>query len=201
MVDQNHAIFSDDVMTTRFAHLTRLLTLTVALFGTTVPALADLQVCNRTQGRVGVAIGFKDRDGWTTEGWWNIAKGGCETILRGPLVARFYYLYGIDYDQGGEWAGKAYMCTRDKEFTIRGIESCLTRGYDRTGFFEVDTGDQKSWIINFTDPAQPAPAAQAPTPNQPDVGRRSEPRQQRPPSVMPGAMPPGPPGTGFTVPR
>ena len=27
------------------------------------------------------------------------------------------------------------MCTRDKEFTIRGIGDCLARGYDRTGFF------------------------------------------------------------------
>jgi hypothetical protein len=26
------------------------------------------------------------------------------------------------------------MCTRDKEFTIRGIGDCLARGYDRTGF-------------------------------------------------------------------
>ena len=32
------------------------------------------------------------------------------------------------------------MCTRDKEFTSRGIGDCLARGYDRTGFFEVDTG-------------------------------------------------------------
>ena len=193
-------------MTTRFARFPSLFVLAVALIGTAAPALADLQVCNRTQGRVGVAIGFKDRDGWTTEGWWNIAKGGCETILRGPLVARFYYLYGIDYDQGGEWAGKAYMCTRDKEFTIRGTDNCLARGFDRTGFFEVDTGDQKSWIINFTDPAQPtppAPTAQAPAASNPDIGRRSEPRQPRPQpmipgAMIPGAMPPGPPATGFT---
>ena len=41
------------------------------------------------------------------------------------------------------------MCTRDKEFTIRGIEDCLARGYDRTGFFEVDTTEQA--------PQQPLP--------------------------------------------
>ncbi len=117
------------------------------------PAHADLQVCNRTQSRVGLSIGYKDRDGWVTEGWWNIGKGQCETILRGSLVARFYYLYGIDYDQGGEWAGKAFMCSRDKEFTIRGIESCLARGYDRTGFFEIDTADQRDWVVNLTEPA------------------------------------------------
>ena len=46
------------------------------------------------------------------------------------------------------------MCTRDKEFTIRGIEDCLARGYDRTGFFEVDTGEQRSWTVQLTDTAE-----------------------------------------------
>ena len=40
--------------------------------------------------------------------------------------------------------GQAVMCIRDKEFTIRGIGDCLARGYDRTGFFEVDTGGQRA---------------------------------------------------------
>ena len=44
------------------------------------------------------------------------------------------------------------MCTRDREFTIRGVEDCLARGFDRSGFFEVDTGEQKSWTIQLTDP-------------------------------------------------
>ena len=35
------------------------------------------------------------------------------------------------------------MCSRDSEFTIRGTEDCLARGYDRNGFFEVDTGEQR----------------------------------------------------------
>ena len=43
------------------------------------------------------------------------------------------------------------MCARDREFTIRGAENCLARGFDRTGYFEVDTGEQKSWTIQLTD--------------------------------------------------
>ena len=43
------------------------------------------------------------------------------------------------------------MCTRDKEFTIRGTEDCLARGFDRTGFFEVDTGEQPSWTVQLTE--------------------------------------------------
>src|ERR1700754_1421855 len=89
------------------------------------PALADFRVCNRTDGRVGVALGYKDGDHWVTEGWWNIPPGTCETLVRGQLIARYYYLYAQDYDQGGEWSGRAFLCTRDKEFTIQGIADCL----------------------------------------------------------------------------
>jgi uncharacterized membrane protein len=78
-------------------------------------------------------------------------------LLRGALVARYYYIYAVDYDRGGEWSGKAYMCSREKEFTIRGTDNCLARGYDRTGFFEVDTGEQRSWTVQLTDAAEQAP--------------------------------------------
>lgn len=145
----------------------------------TGPAAADLKLCNTTGSRVGVSIGYKDGEGWTTEGWWNIAARSCETILRGPLVARFYYLYAVDYDQGGEWSGRAFMCSRDKEFTIRGIEECLARGYDRIGFFEVDTQDQRAWTVQLTDDRPQAPAAQpqppmaAPVPMPAPPGRAS----------------------------
>jgi uncharacterized membrane protein len=127
------------------------------------PAAADFRVCNQTPSRVGVAIGYKDKDGWTTEGWWNLPTKTCETLLRGALVARYYYVYGVDYDRGGEWLGQAYMCTRDKEFTVRGTEDCLARGYDRTGFFEVDTGQQQSWTVTLTE------AGETPRANRPAV--------------------------------
>jgi uncharacterized membrane protein len=121
-------------------------------------AAADFRLCNNTASKVGVAIGYKDSDGWTTEGWWNLAARSCETLLRGGLVARFYYIYAVDYDRGGEWSGRAYMCTRDKEFTIRGTDDCLARGYERAGFFEVDTGEQRSWTVQLTDSSEPTPS-------------------------------------------
>ena len=121
------------------------------------PAAADFRLCNNTGSRVGIAVGYKDADGWTTEGWWNLSARSCETLLRGGLVARFYYIYAVDYDRGGEWSGRAFMCTRDKEFTIRGIEDCLARGFERAGFFEVDTGEQRSWTVQLTDSSEQAP--------------------------------------------
>ncbi len=129
------------------------------------PAHADFRICNYTGSRVGVALGYKDADGWVTEGWWNLSDRSCEVLLRGSLVARYYYIYAVDYDRGGEWSGQAFMCSRDKEFTIRGTENCLARGYDRTGFFEVDTAEQRSWRVflgNFPD--QPSSLSKTPPP-------------------------------------
>jgi uncharacterized membrane protein len=121
------------------------------------PAAADFRLCNNTSSRVGIALGYKDAEGWTTEGWWNVSSRACETLLRGTLVARFYYIYALDYDRGGEWSGQAFMCSRDKEFTIKGTENCLARGFDRTGFFEVDTGDQRAWTVQLTESNEQPP--------------------------------------------
>ncbi|GGK25838.1 DUF1036 domain-containing protein [Salinarimonas ramus] len=122
------------------------------------PAAADLRLCNMTDSRVGVAIGHRDAEGWLTEGWWNLDPRACETLLEGALGSRFYYVHAIDYDRGGEWGGRTEMCTREREFTIRGVEDCLARGFDRNGFFEVDTGQQRSWTIQLTDPDRPGAA-------------------------------------------
>jgi uncharacterized membrane protein len=163
------------------------------------PAAADFRLCNNTSSRVGIALGYKDAEGWTTEGWWNVSSRACETLLRGTLVARFYYIYALDYDRGGEWSGQAFMCSRDKEFTIKGTENCLARGFDRTGFFEVDTGEQRAWTVQLTEsneqtpprlPGVPGPAGPPgpgglpglPTPNNPLPGTL-------PPSVAPGPKP------------
>jgi uncharacterized membrane protein len=154
----------------------------LALFiviATGAPAAADFTMCNNTASRVGVAIGYKDADGWTTEGWWNLPSRTCETLLKGNLVARYYYVYAVDYDRGGEWMGNAYMCTRDKEFTIRGISNCLPRGYDRTGFFEVDTGQQSAWTVQLTETGEQPAATPLPSGNPltriPPAGARAAP--------------------------
>src|ERR1041384_3988807 len=67
------------------------------------PAAADFRLCNNTASRVGIAIGYKDNDGWTTEGWWNLGARSCETLVKGSLIARFYYVFAVDYARGGEW--------------------------------------------------------------------------------------------------
>src|SRR5271156_3804261 len=159
----------------------------LGLTASATPAAADFRLCNNTASRVGVAVGYKEADGWTTEGWWNLPSRTCETVLKGNLVARYYYVYAIDYDRGGEWMGPAYMCTRDKEFTIRGIGDCLARGYDHTGFFEVDTAEQRTWTVQLTESSE-QPAQKPTTADNPPA-----------PSPAIGAAPPAPTGASGTV--
>jgi uncharacterized membrane protein len=122
-----------------------------ATLGTTAAAHADLRLCNQTPVRVGIAIGYKGPNDWVSEGWWNIDADSCQVVVDGPLPSRYYYLYALDYEDGGAWGGTAYMCTDEKEFTIEGTEDCVARGYQKRGFVEVDTRDKPSWTVQLTE--------------------------------------------------
>jgi len=129
----------------------------LAVFGVlaaVAPARADFRLCNQTSDRVSVALAYTDGKAWVSEGWWNLKPTDCDTLVQGALGAEFYYVYAMD-ERGGEWKGKTYMCTNDREFKIEGREDCFARGYERTGFFEVDTGkDAKNWTVQLTDPTR-----------------------------------------------
>jgi uncharacterized membrane protein len=164
-------------------------------------AAADFRLCNNTSSRVGIALGYKDAEGWTTEGWWNVSSRSCETLLKGTLVARYYYIYALDYDRGGEWSGQAFMCSRDKEFTIKGTDNCLARGFDRTGFFEVDTGEQRAWTVQLTESSEQQPGQRVPgipgtvDPNKPGGLPGISPGGAPGLPASPGGTPPGTPGS------
>ena len=121
------------------------------------PALADLRVCNQTSKAVSIALGYRAKRGWQSEGWWVAAPGACATVFQGDLTSRFYYLFAADDLSGGTWDGKVFMCTQDETFTILGVEDCLARGYERTGFFEVDTKSQNDWTLQLTENTKTRP--------------------------------------------
>ncbi|MEM9222746.1 MAG: DUF1036 domain-containing protein [Pseudomonadota bacterium] len=135
--------------------LTLVLAFMSAAFATSlavaVPAKAELRLCNKTPVQVGIAIGYKADSQWISEGWWNLEAETCQVVVDGPLPSRYYYLYALDYEEGGAWGGTAFMCTHDKEFTIEGTADCVARGYERRGFVEVDTGDKLSWTVQLTE--------------------------------------------------
>ena len=111
-----------------------------------------LRVCNQTANPVSIALGYRAERGWQSEGWWVAGPNECKTVYSGDVEARrYYYIYAADDVGGGSWDGNVYMCTRDETFTIFGVEDCLARGYERTGFFEIDTHNRSSWMLQLTD--------------------------------------------------
>jgi uncharacterized membrane protein len=112
----------------------------------------SLRVCNQTANPVSIALGYRAERGWQSEGWWVAGPDECKTVYSGDVEARrFYYIYAADDIGGGSWDGSHFMCTRDETFTIFGVEDCLARGYERTGFFEIDTQNRSSWMLQLTD--------------------------------------------------
>lgn len=112
----------------------------------------DLRVCNQTANPISIALGYRAERGWQSEGWWVAGPDECKSVYSGDVEARrYYYIYAADDIGGGSWDGNVFMCTRDETFTIFGVEDCLARGYERTGFFEIDTHNRSSWMLRLTD--------------------------------------------------
>jgi uncharacterized membrane protein len=133
--------------------LTLLGALISSLLFFSLPARADLRVCNETANLLSLALGYRAERGWMSEGWWQAPAGDCRVLYQGDLERRFYYLFAVDDIGGGAWDGSVFMCTRDETFTIFGVEDCLARGYERTGFFEIDTQNKADWTLQLTDNA------------------------------------------------
>jgi uncharacterized membrane protein len=137
----------------------------MALTLSSVPAKADLRVCNMSANQVSVALGYRADKGWQSEGWWIAPPQKCAIVYQGDLHSRYFYLYVADDIGGGDWDGTNFMCTRDESFTIFGVEDCLARGYERTGFFEVDTQNRSDWTLQLTDPTDTGDQTGAPPDN------------------------------------
>jgi len=127
----------------------RLVLALILLF--TVPARAEFAVCNKADVDVKVALGTYNGSNLVSKGWWTIAKQRCKTLIAGRLDARYYYLFGTDGAEG-TWNGETYFCTSPEgTFEIAGRGNCAARGYDRKGFFAVDTGNSPNWKQSLSD--------------------------------------------------
>lgn len=125
------------------------------VLGAPLPALAGLQICNGATVTASVAIGYSENDVWTSEGWWNLSPGECATVISGDLPQRFYYWRATS--NAGPFADEGYVfCTQPRAFTIPGDSNCAARGYDESGFSQIDTG--QALDFTYTIPAAAAPA-------------------------------------------
>jgi len=122
-----------------------------AFFAAVGPASAGLSVCNKSAHGIKVAIGYFNGTRWASEGWWRVETRKCAELLTGRLDARYYYLYATD-GATGTWDGGTNFCVGTTEkFAVVGRGACAAHGYDRRGFFEVDTGGQLNWTQALSD--------------------------------------------------
>jgi uncharacterized membrane protein len=115
------------------------------------PAQAKFAVCNKTEHTLAIAIGFMRGGEWVSEGWWRVEPKTCTDVLRGALQARYYYLRGVHLGVDGAWDGNRRFCVKAQNFSIKGRDNCKKRGYGEAGFFEIDTGDYRDWVLNLSD--------------------------------------------------
>ena len=190
-------MFSGTLLLSIRSGLTLLATIGTSLAIFATPAKADLRICNETTNPVTVSMGYRAERGWMSEGWWQAPPGDCRVLYQGDLQRRFYYIYAVDDIGGGAWDGSVFMCTRDETFTIFGVEDCLARGYERTGFFEIDTQNRTDWTLQLTqDNAGPAVVG-------PDAGEDLEDPAflVDPQDGQPGPPPDSPPGPAPDAPQ
>ena len=113
-------------------------------------ARADFRLCNNLDPRRR-RHRLHRRQGWVTEGWWNLKPSDCETLLRGPLAAHFYYVYA-------RTTAAASGAARP---------SCAPA-----------TGNSRSWDARIASPAaSTAPASSRSTPARRRTGPSSSPTQ------------------------
>lgn len=114
-------------------------TLGLLILWLAAPAKADLEICNDTESKQSVAVGYKLDGDWVSEGWWALEPGSCVIPIAGELKYRFYYYRA----EAAGWDFKhdrISFCTADTLFTVRGDGECEPRGYVKSYFAKVDTG-------------------------------------------------------------
>ena len=93
-----------------------------------VPAHAELTLCNRTSYRVEAAIGLEKRANVETRGWFRIDPGACRKVIDGALDADMVYLHARAPAVYGSaplpQASQAELCIRDGDFTISNARGC-----------------------------------------------------------------------------
>ena len=124
-------------------------------------AAAGFKICNKSNERASVSIGYKHEDfGWTSEGWWRVPIGNCVDIVRGDLNSRYYYIYATGH-RGGTWSGGktqdgGFFCISKEKYTLRNRDyqkgnTIYCGKFETKKFRIVDTGESTDFTYNLTE--------------------------------------------------
>jgi uncharacterized membrane protein len=102
----------------------------VSLFASSMPARADLKLCNRMSYVVEAAIGIDEKAATATRGWFRIDPAACRVVLQGKLTAdrillhaRVLGLYGASPIPQN---GSDTLCVAQDNFVIAAARQCRT---------------------------------------------------------------------------
>src|SRR5437870_2184715 len=105
------------------------------------PALADLQLCNRTSYVVETAIGIEDKGTAATRGWFRIDPGQCRAVMQGQVETERVYVHARSLAVYGASAmaqsGHADLCIAEGTFLVAGARHCAKTGQRLARFTEV----------------------------------------------------------------
>jgi uncharacterized membrane protein len=158
---------------------------------------AGFRVCNQSDVRISVALGYLDKPrGWVAEGWWVIDVGQCSTLYRADLDNRYYYVFAKSTADGGKttWSGKIPYCIQPLEKFVlvqaqygkRSQDDCAKAGLGAVNFDVVDTGKEKNHTLNLAGGATTQAPPSPPPSYQPSPVTPGPAPQPAPPPVAPG---------------
>ena len=123
-----------------------------------VPARANLQICNKTDYKVSVAVATLSGDcyiDYCTEriqGWWNIDAGDCKTPIGGDLDTSGdtdYYFYAES--SNSTWTGSLPLCIDPNyEFDYNQREDDACTSNTKKNFQRIKTENYRNYTLSLT---------------------------------------------------
>jgi uncharacterized membrane protein len=121
--------------------------------GVTLPARANLQVCNKYQTTAFVAIGYSQGENlWYSQGWWEVPQGQCTTLLTGSLKpGTYFYLYAFNQEGTRIWQGndrQTWFCIKPRENfqLVSPGTACTAPGTRKELFWEIQVQESSQSI-------------------------------------------------------
>ena len=113
------------------------------------PAAAELKACNRSDGKIHVAVALPSpTGGWSSAGWWSIEPDSCGRLVDTPREFRTIYAYAWS-TTGVEWGAPNFFCVEESpKFDIHDAEGDCASGL-AVGMVKHDVGGASDYTITF----------------------------------------------------